>query len=62
MVNHGISAESASTSNKQKEQPAVVKQNGRFAGTAKKKNSNRQMNSLVDPPTELTDSYNEPQE
>jgi hypothetical protein len=31
MVNNGISIESAPTSNKLKEQPAVVKQNGRFA-------------------------------
>jgi hypothetical protein len=62
MVNHGISLESAPPSNKQKEQPAVVKQNVKFAGIAKKKNRNRRTNSFVDPPTELTDSYNEPQE
>jgi hypothetical protein len=62
MVNHGISVESAPVSNKQKEQPAVVKQNGRFAGIAKKKNRDRQTNSLVDPPTEPSASDNEPQE
>jgi hypothetical protein len=32
--NHGISVESAPTSNEQKEQCTVVKQNGRFAGVA----------------------------
>jgi hypothetical protein len=53
MVNHGISVESAPTSNKQKEQSAVVKQNGRYAGIAKKKNRNRQMNSLVEPLSKL---------
>ncbi len=62
MVNHCISVESAPMSEKQKERPAVVKQNGRFAGIAKKKSSSRRTNAFVDPPTKLTDSDNEPQE
>ncbi len=62
MIYHGINVESAPTSSEQKEQPAVVKQNGRFAGIAKKKNRNRQTNSLVEIPTVLTDSDIEPQE
>ncbi len=64
MTNHGISVESAPTSNIQKEQSAVVKQNGRFAGIAKKKSRSRRTNqtSLVDLLTDLTDSDNEPQE
>jgi hypothetical protein len=62
MVNHGISVESAPMSNKQKEQPAVVKQNGKFAVIAKKKNRTRQTNSRVDPPTKLTVCDNKPQE
>ncbi len=53
LVNHGISAESAPTSNKQKEQPAVVKQNGKLAGIANKKSRSRCTvhNSLVEPIT-----------
>ncbi len=64
MTNHSIGVESAPTSNKQKEQPAVVKQNGIFAGIAKKKSPSRRTNhnSLVEPLRELTDSDNEPQE
>ena len=58
MVNHGISVESAPTSNKQKEQSAVVKQNGRFAGIAKKKNR-RQVNSIQPNEPNLSDSENE---
>ncbi len=46
MVNQAISIESAPTSNKQKERPAAVKQNGRFAGIAKKRNHDRQVNSI----------------
>ncbi len=64
MVNHCISVESAPTSNKQKEQAAVVKQNGRFAGIAaiaKKKNSGP-MNSIQPNQPNLSDSDNEPQE
>jgi hypothetical protein len=66
MVNHSISLKSAPTSNtsKQREQSAVVKQNGKFAGIAKKKSGSRRtnLNSLVEPLNELTDSHNEPQE
>ncbi len=60
MVNHGISVESAPTSNKQKE-PAVVKLNGKFAGITKKKNRSSSVvpSSLVEQPiTELNDSDN----
>ncbi len=64
MFNHGISLESAPSSNKQKEQSAIVKQNKRFAGIARKKSRSRRTNQtfFVDPPTELTDSDKEPQE
>ena len=53
MTTHGISVESAPTSNKQKEQPAVVKQNEKFAGIAKTKSRNRRTNHnfLVEPLT-----------
>ncbi len=60
-MNHGISVESAPTSNKQKEQSAVVKQNGRFTGIAKKKNR-RPVNSIQPNLPPLSDSDNEPQE
>jgi hypothetical protein len=63
MVNHGISIESAPTSNKQKEQSAlsaVVKQNGRFVGIVKKKNR-RPVNSIQPNQPELSDSDNEHQ-
>ncbi len=56
MVNHGITLKSAPPSNKQKEQPAAIKQNGRFVGIAKKKNRNHRTNSLVEPLANLTDS------
>jgi hypothetical protein len=58
MVNHCISVESAPTSNKEKEQSAVVKQNGRFAGIAKKKNC-CPVNSIQPFEPNLSDSYNE---
>jgi hypothetical protein len=61
MVNHCISVESAPTSNKQKEQSAVVKQNGRSAGIAKKK-KRRQVNSIQPDEPNLSDSYNESQQ
>ncbi len=61
MVNHCISLEPAPTSNKQKEQSAVVKQNGRFAGIAKKKNR-RQVNSIQPNQPSLSDSDNESQQ
>ena len=61
MVNHCISIESAPTSNKQREQPAVVKQNVRFAGIAKKKNR-RQVNSIQPREPNLSDSDNESQQ
>ena len=53
MTTHAISVESAPTSNKQKEQPAVVKQNEKFAGIAKTKSRNRRTNHnfLVEPLT-----------
>ncbi len=53
MVNHCISVESGPTSNKQKVQTAVVKQNGMFDGVAKKKSQSRRAahhDSLIDPP------------
>ncbi len=65
MTNHGIIVESAPTSNKQKEQSAVVKQNRRFAGRAKKKMSQSRctnQKTLVSPLSKLTDYDNEPQE
>ena len=61
MVNHGISLEPTPTSNRQKEQSAVVKQNGRFAGIAKKKNR-RPVNSIQPNEPTLSDSDNEPQQ
>ncbi len=61
MVNHGISVEAAPTSYKQREQPAVVKQNGRFAGIAKKKNR-RPVDSIQPNNPTLSDSDNEQQE
>ncbi len=63
MVDHGISVESAPTSNKQKEQSTVVKQNVKFAGIAKKKSRSRRTNRkwLVEPLYELTDSDNKTQ-
>ncbi len=61
MVNHGISVESAPTSNKQEEQSAVVKQNGRFAGIAKKKNR-CPVNSIQPHEPNLSDSDNESQQ
>ena len=61
MVKHGISIESAPTSKKQRKQPAVVKQNGRFAGIAKKKNG-RPVNSIQPNNPTLSDSDKEQQE
>ena len=61
MVNHCISLEPNPTSNKQKEQSAVVKQNGRFVGIAKKKNRH-QVNSIQPNEPTLSDSDNEPQQ
>ncbi len=59
MINHSISVESAPMSNKQKEEPAVVKQNEKFAGIAKKKSQSRRAahhNSLMDPPNKVSES------
>ena len=61
MVNHGISLEPTPTSNREKEQSAVVKQNGRFAGIAKKKNR-RPVNSIQPNESDLSDSDNESQQ
>ncbi len=61
MVNHCISLEPAPTNNRQKEQSAVVKQNGRFAGIAQKQNR-RQVNSIQPNEPTLSDSDNEPQQ
>ena len=63
MTIHGITIESASTRNK--EQSAIVKQNGKFAGIAKKRISSRrpgQQRSLVNPPDAPSDSDDAPQE
>ena len=60
---HGITIESAPTKNK--EQSAIVKQNGKFAGIAKKRTRSRrpgQQRSLVKPPDAPSDSDDEPQE
>ena len=60
---HCITIESAPTKNKEKS--AVGKQNGKFAGIAKKKTRSRrpgQQKSLVNPPDPPSDSYDEPQE
>ena len=56
MTIHGITIESAPM--KHKEQSAVEKQNGKFAGIAKKKTSRRpgQQRSLVNPPDATSDS------
>jgi hypothetical protein len=61
IVNHGISLEPTPSSNKQKEQSAVVKQNGRFVGIAKKKN-HRQVNSIQPNEPTRSDSNNETQQ
>ena len=62
-TNHGITIESAPTKNK--EQAATVKQNGKFAGIAKKRTRSRrpgQQRSLVNTPYVPSDSDDEPQE
>ena len=63
MTIHGITIESAP--NRNKEQSATVKQNGKFAGIAKKKTRSRrpgQQRSLVNPPDVPSDSDDKPQE
>ena len=63
MTIHCITIESAPTRNK--EQSATVKQNGKFAGIAKKRTRSRrpgQQRSLVNPPEIPSDSDDEPQE
>ena len=63
LTTHGITIESAPTKNK--EQSAIGKQNGKFAGIAKKRTRSRrpgQQRSLVDPPNVPSDSDDEPQE
>ena len=47
MINHGISVESTPPHTKQKKHSAVVKQNGKYAGIAKKRNRNRRPGSEV---------------
>ena len=65
MIQHGIYIEPALTQQKQKEQSAVVKQNGKFAGIAKKRSRGKrpgQQGSLVQIPGQPSDSDDEPQE
>jgi hypothetical protein len=61
MTTHGITIESAPTKNK--EQSATVKQNGKFAGIAKKRSRSRrpgQQSSLRPIPNGPSDSDDEP--